>query len=186
MDGNGNGSSADNDLTKSQTAALGSDYHDFIVTHKGDDLSKSGLPINNYGASAETENLYRAVTQFVGAARGGWGDAKWTVTIGTEPGTNMPACPGGASSCSGGPSEQSRHMFFYTQNPELGRPSNISRAIIHESRHRGESANPLVRWFGDQIGFHSWLDHRARSLNMAYGFGKCDAAGNFPACGGWW
>ena len=128
MDANGDGNTKDNDLTKAQSEALGRDFHSFIASHNGQNLSGNGLPVNNFGASQEAENLYRAISQFVGTARGGWGDTQWTLNIGTVQGFKdaKKRTQDGAAAWAWGPASlKSFIVYFDTEFPGMLRPSNI-------------------------------------------------------------
>jgi len=186
VDANGNGDTKDHDLTSTQIASLGNDFHSFIVDHNGENLSANGLPVNNIGATEQTENLYRAVSQFVGTARGGWGDGQWSLTVGTRsaleaaagPDHKPPPGPAWSYSLMGGLA--GRHIYAAGDAEGMLRPSNISRAILHETLH--SQATSVMDMIIYSFGGHERLDSQARQLNKDYGFGKCDAQGGFPAC----
>ena len=140
--------------------------------------------VSNTGGSQETENLYRTVSQFVGTARGGWGDGQWSLTVGTKSGLetagqNVPSSwPAWSYSLMGG--VPGRHIYAASDEPGMLRPSNISRAILHETLHS------MPKTVGEAIlyyfGGHERVDSKARQLNMDLGFGNCDAMGGFPSC----
>jgi hypothetical protein len=192
VDGDGDGETSDNDLTSNQESQLASAFRDFIVEHRGQDISANGLVINNYRNSVETDNvnMFRAVSQFVGTARGGWSDATYSLTVGTAQAFKE----GGVLASSDYPAWTNRagrdgvatkmSMYFRPYHDDLRGPSNISRAIIHETLHREA---PLPGTFREilfnMFGGHERLDARARQLNVSYGLGMCGSSGGIPACG---
>lgn len=185
VDGNGDGDTSDNDLNRKQRRDLASDFRSFIASNNGKDLSKNGLPVENLGASKDEENLVRATSQFVGTARGGWGDTQWFLTVGTK--TGIAATPGrlvGRGPAWVAPVERKSdgaplgmRITIAAESPGILRPSNLSRALIHESLHFNS------RWWEMlPIVGHDLLDLKARQRNLEYGFGKCDAMAGFSAC----
>jgi hypothetical protein len=133
--------------------------------------------------------MAQAVSQFVGTARGGWGDAQWTMTVGTKDAlaaagkTTVDGAAWAIPRVTASNGERvGMSVYIATESPGILEPSNLSRALIHETLHYNDSQGVWGVIWNKWLWGHNALDSRARQLNMQYGFGKCDAMGGFPGC----
>jgi RHS repeat-associated protein len=189
VDGNGDGNTKDNDLTKAQIATLSHDFRSFIASHNGSDLSKSGAEVFGDGANSDNGNFVRATSQFVGSANGGWNG------VGIEMGNSetmrfLSADPNVDSESQGIAATVNGHKVIGINTDSGGtfaHAGNTARVLLHEFLHlQYPGADFTTRG-------HQWIDSEARRLLKTYGLGDggCDAVGglfgtdwfaSYPAC----
>ncbi len=176
VDGNGDGNTKDNDLTKNQINAISSAFRGFITSHNGADLSKSGANVT--GGSDNDQNFARAVSQFVGFSVGGWDNTLIDLT------------PGRLNSQTASTTEYWEHREHsyekmahgYSTPINMGwkghrtNPSELARTMLHERLHHYDRFG-MVAIIND---LHLALDAEARRLLMKYGLGGggCSAVGD--------
>ncbi len=82
VDGDGDGDTKDNDLTREQIRTLSNDFATFIGRSNGRNISSAGA--NVVGMSGANTSFIRAVSQFVGYAKGGWNGTSILAACRTE------------------------------------------------------------------------------------------------------
>jgi hypothetical protein len=60
-------------------------------------------------------------------------------------------------------------MYVATDSPGILQPSNLSRALVHESLHFYDSQPPLGMFWNRMLWGHRVMDGKARQLNVEYG-----------------
>jgi hypothetical protein len=176
VDGNGDGNTKDNDLTKTQVQTLARDFRTFISAHNGGDLSKSGAEVFGDGAQSDKGNFVRAVSQFVGSAGGGWNG----VGIQMTDSASMRSMTGDTTI------DSSTRGYFFPHDANKAvlvnadsqstftSGGNAARTLIHERLH-DTWGTALSK------GVHRALDAEARRLLTTYGLGS----GGCESVGGW-
>jgi hypothetical protein len=161
-------------------SSLGRDFGTFIRGHNGQNLSRSGLSVTDLTKrNGELAGMVRATTQFVGAARGGWGSQRTNVFIGTPELAKqygMPTFPGPAQTKNFANRAMTDEMWINANwAGYLGKAGNAGRVVIHEDLHPRMGSEFADGWP------HKRLDYQARGLLKSYGLGDggCDAVGGF-------
>jgi hypothetical protein len=192
VDGNGDGKSSDNDLTVKQSKAFSSSYGSFISNNGGRDNSDSGLPVTDRsGTDGSIATMARVASQFVGKARGGWGEGMQGIVVISKTEAAR-SSKGPAFTWTGLKGARAGQSWIYL-NSGYGNyfrhAGNMARAIIHEGMH------PQAGSEADSPFGHQQLDGQARSRLSDYGLADsgCSSVGGtlgfsgslfggFPGC----
>lgn len=169
VDGNGDGNTKDNDLTKEQKVALGRDFGGFIAAHNGANLSGDGAKVS--GGSAQDQSMLRVVSQFVGAAYHGWnsnvslhvGDsedlsyAQYGVLV--EQGYKVSDDTSGVT--------QGRDIYVNSDDRvQFLNPSELARTLLHERFHVG---GPSILTRAEHMRLDDMAISRLKAAGLAGG-----------------
>ncbi|MBN8528596.1 MAG: RHS repeat-associated core domain-containing protein [Caulobacterales bacterium] len=182
VDGNGDGDTRDDDLTREQESIIATHYRRFIRRNNGADLSRKGKRVvRGVGVSHVDATMVRVASQFVGAAaseEGGRFAEKWAeidyIEIRSRGGALDPIAGYGQD-----PYGNNGIVFtgVWRQGVTPSSASDIARIMLHETGH--VFGVPFV----DNWIIHSSIDARARRMLRSYGLdgGGC-VRGSWEAC----
>ncbi|THD38312.1 MAG: hypothetical protein E7773_00735 [Sphingomonas sp.] len=179
VDGNGDGTWRDNDMSARDKSLFARDFAEFIENHAGQDISRSGLPI--YGSDRDAEML-RVTTQFVGAAMG---PQHWDNTVISK--EDMYGETAGKTTRrqveATGQETYSTSIDLAWRNMRNS-PSNIARTIIHERGHHRDLFGMITgNWDPVHLQLDAWARGRLKQWGLAGG-GCLPVPGAF--FGDWW
>ncbi|HYW15348.1 MAG TPA: RHS repeat-associated core domain-containing protein, partial [Allosphingosinicella sp.] len=173
VDGNGNGSSRDNDLSRAQTKAFSRAYGGFISNHRNADLSKQGASV---GGKSHDATMLRVATQFVGGALPG-AFKNFEIYINNNLDSDTAASTdwiryGGGD----GPGTYTTQVNMEWKGHRTN-PSELARTLFHEIGHHRDRFGMVT----PNNSLHQRLDAAARRAVMRNGLGGmgCSAVGGY-------
>lgn len=188
VDGDGDGDSHDDDMTKGQMKDFAHDYRKFITQNDGADLKDSGKRVVVDGGAEVPEDVttrIRVTSQFVGAGIEKYGSQQdksdWKAITQMIIGNEIIYGPTPAAlGILGG-----KAIIYYSWRPQdiylpIESPSDMARIMFHETKHVSMPQDPLADFFGR----HGRVDAWARFATKATGLdgGGCQALNGFPKC----
>jgi RHS repeat-associated protein len=187
VDGDGNGDSKDDDLTRSQVNALSREYRTYIGANNGADLGSFGKNVVTEGNGGEYVNditpngkMYRVVSQFVGAATQGNSDfqAQWEGVKGI---VNEPSRYFGLGKA--GLDSDGWIRILAPMSGITAHPSWMARIFIHETGHVGQGTDFFTNAYMFFAG-HGIMDDTAKQIlkDSGLGDGGCPKEAGFSGC----
>ncbi len=193
VDGNGDGDTSDDDLSRKQKKAFTKAFGSYIRNNNGADISSYGTKIifNSSGASDEQVSTARVGTQFIGASNG----KKFPVNLNLTTGANAKSSGYAGSTTFIGVTYNPYGTLGKPPHPqEIGinidkaflfsNPSDLARTLQHELGHLSKSG-----YAKDGFGLaHKRVDARAITHIKRTGLadGGCRRIGGFlsgyPGC----
>jgi RHS repeat-associated protein len=157
VDGNGDGNTSDDDLSRKEKARFSSSFWEFISKNNGRDISSFGRPVSGTASQSEMA-IARVTSQFVGAVmtdRGGVFSQSWAGVRDIRANTPF------LSIVRGEPANMDRNGTMEITGRTLGgffgnpynQPSPLARSMFHESLH--------VTYSGLNMRDHFRLDNLA-------------------------
>jgi hypothetical protein len=175
VDGDGDGDTADEDLTREQISQFSTAYHDFIVSNPGRDIGDEGTIVTGTNGIGESYvSSVRVASQFVGSRlRYGWQNT--TITVGSIDRKTL-----GRLDPIYDPRTGQVKSYDLRIDPTLAgmgnNPSSTARVLTHEYLHRPDQLGPTYSYSEQHLN----IDNVARRLIKNWGLanGGCPAYGS--------